>query len=134
MTGALIPILVVAAIVSLGAGAFIGELMAQRLASGQRMIVAVGLYITLGCLVFTGADIAGIATNVAAHADQPGTVLGFIFVRQIAVMGLLIGASLFLVQRRRLAQGFGLVVSAVIGLPLLTNIWIGAGMTYAFSA
>ena len=111
-------------------GAVIGELLARRFPN-QRIFIAVGLYACLAVSVLSGADFNLILAEAVKSSGDPQQGIGWFVGKQIFLIGLISGAALFTQQRRRGAQVFAMAVSAVVGLPILMNFWMGAGITYA---
>ncbi|MGB3626854.1 MAG: hypothetical protein WA989_13550 [Henriciella sp.] len=111
-------------------GAGIGEFLAQRFPH-QRFLFAIGLYLALAVAIFVGADVEALLSGLMASGRNVDAGLVWFVGKRIFLFGMISGAALFCQQRQRTPQIFALAVSGVIGLPIMMNIWMGAGMTYA---
>ena len=117
------PEFLVVGIVGLLVGAALGEWLRHAVHS-QRRLIAVGVWVGLAVIVLSGVGLGHTGPDWVSP-----DLSGFAVMRQMALIGAMIGVGLFLTQSRRSGQVFGLAVNAVIGLPLLTNVWIGSGLT-----
>ncbi|MEM5516659.1 hypothetical protein WNY37_06835 [Henriciella sp. AS95] len=113
-------------------GAGIGEFLANKFPH-QRFIIAMCFYAALAVAILAGADFNQMMSGMMADGRNPQGSLIWYVGRQIFMLGLFSGAALFCQQRRRSAQVIALGVSGVIGLPIMMNIWMGAGISYAKS-
>ncbi|MEQ9316348.1 MAG: hypothetical protein RLN72_10895 [Henriciella sp.] len=124
------PAFLIAGAFGLLVGAGIGEFLAQKLPA-QKILIAICLYVAMAVSILAGADFSAIMQGVVAdHGSADGAIMWTV-TRQIFMLGLLSGAALFLHQRGRPQQVVALCISAVIGLPIMMNIWMGAGITYS---
>ena len=91
------------------------------------------LYVALAVAIFSGADLNAVVTGMMTEAsDYSGGIVWYVG-KQIFMLGLISGAALFCQQRQRTSQVIALGVSGVIGLPIMMNLWMGAGISYATS-
>lgn len=118
--------------VGLLAGAGLGEFLAHRFPH-QRILLAVGLYAALAVSIFAGADMEGLMTGLMGSVNGSSPGISWFVGKQMFILGVLSGAALFLQQRHRPSQVIALAISGMIGLPIMMNLWMGAGITYATS-
>lgn len=133
MLASFAPALVIGALVGLSAGAAAGHFLGQRLSPSQRVLVAMGLTLALVASVMAGASVPDMVT--AASQSSAGIMSGLTFAvtRQVVLIGLLMGASLFLLQKHLSGRLFGFIGCGLIGLPMATNFWFAAGAMQTFS-
>ena len=111
-------------------GAALGEYAAHKVPH-QRLFIALALYACLAVSVFAGADVGQLMDGALASAGDGRDGFNWYVARQIFLFGLVSGAALFMIRRSRGSQVYGACLTAAVGLPLMMNIWYGAGMTYA---
>lgn len=111
-------------------GAGVGEFLARRFPH-QRFLIVMALYLGLAVSILSGADVETLISGMVASPGEVQHGVVWVVGRQIFLLGVMSGAALFCQQRQRTSQVFALAVSGVIGLPIMMNIWMGAGMTYA---
>lgn len=119
------PVFITVGVLAVLVGGLVGEFVA-RVVPHQRILIAVSLWVGVGVMTF-----AGIGLRQPEETPHVLTVGDFAVIRHMAVVGLMLGAGLMLSRRARMQQVFGLAGLAVIGLPLATNFWLGAGLAQA---
>lgn len=118
--------------IGLAIGAAAGEVLARN-APRHRQLISVAVFFMIAVAVITGVRLESVldgamAANAASSIENS---FAWVMTRQMGILGFLCGVQAALVQRRLPNRLIALGAAGVIGVPILTNISFGIGVSSA---